>query len=79
MLITQMSGVAKKKKWQRSYGSALLINSLSTSQNSLPYILRREMLTQGKCKLGIRIYVKDLADLNSKKLKPLIFLHGGAF
>jgi acetyl esterase/lipase len=65
--------------WTLSLGSALLLSSLDQTTKHMPYIKEVEYKNINGCSLAIRIYIKNLNNLGSKKLKPLLFFHGGGW
>ncbi len=71
--------VAGENEWHLSPGSGLMISVLPLDGVHRPWVKNVTYKEAGSCQLGMNIYVKDLADLGKKTLKPLIFVHGGAW
>ena len=65
--------------WTLSLGSALLLSSLDQTTKHMPYIKEVEYKNINGCSLAIRIYIKNLNNLNNKILKPILFFHGGGW
>ncbi|MBP6218576.1 MAG: alpha/beta hydrolase [Oligoflexales bacterium] len=65
--------------WSKSWGSGLKITVHKQTQYSLPYYKTVIFKTVNNCSLGMQIYLENLDDLSSKKLKPFMFIHGGGW
>ena len=70
---------SKESPWKISRGSPLLVSAYNQTKNHIPFVKRIHYKTVGKCQLGMRIFISDLNNLKTKKLKSFIFFHGGGW
>lgn len=62
--------------WSLSSAAQLSVGVEPIKQNHIPYVKRINFRQANNCSLEMRVFTKDI---NGKNLKPLLWIHGGAW
>ncbi|MCF6281545.1 MAG: alpha/beta hydrolase [Candidatus Polarisedimenticolaceae bacterium] len=70
------AGLGKNSRWTLSHGARFDYWAIPLNGNRRPFVKKVEYKNVNSCALEMRIFKKDI---NEENLKPLIFIHGGAW